>query len=430
MTIHSPKVGLFLLKIYAVRLLYNTVIQLLLVGFRMLRNTSPRFKLLWEGHQGRQKKWDVIPIQTTDCTLWFHTASLGEFEQCRPLIECCRAERPDVKILLTFFSPSGFEIQKNYPHADGIIYLPFDTLKNVNCFLRRFQPNVAVFVKYEFWPNYLHALYQRKIPIFSISSRFHKNQIFFKPFGKWMLNHLKYVSYFFVQDEESKLLLEKQGIKYVAISGDTRMDRVLEIFEQCQPIPEVTAFMGEKKGVVIGSSWEEDHEILFPKLIEHTNIKIIIAPHEVHDKAIASLLKHISVPVARWSTFDLDRDCNKQVLVVDTIGLLSRLYQYALWSYVGGAMRPRGLHNILEPAVFGIPVVVGPNISKFSEALDLAQLGGVFSVASKVHFASVANQLNSDTIMREKAGKVNASYVIEKSGATERIFNAIITVIS
>ena len=409
------------------RILYRFLVRFLLLILQVARFFSKRIDQLLKGHKNEQQKLEALPISKNDVTLWFHTASLGEFEQCRPLIERTKEAHPNAKILISFFSPSGYEIQKHYPLADGVCYLPFDSPKKVAFFLDRFQPKLAVFVKYEFWPNYLYALNQRKIPTFSISSRFQKEQLFFKPYGKWMLKQLGYITHFFVQDQSSKELLEAYHFKNVTLSGDTRMDRVLEIQKNCVPIPEIEVFLDGKPCVVIGSSWEADHAIIFPSLLQQESLKIIIAPHLVDSKAIDALIHHIDVPYARWSHLNPKKDKDKKVLIVDTIGILSQLYQYAQWSYVGGGMVKKGLHNILEPAVFGIPVVVGNQTSKFTEAEDLIKLGGVIRIDGTTSFKKAAKLLNGDQVECHKAGEINRTYIIEKSGATKTIFNGILS---
>ena len=409
------------------RFLYTFFIYKILLILQFARFFSNPIDQLLKGHRKEREKLYQLPIAKSDFTFWFHTASLGEFEQCRPLIEQSKRAYPKVKILLTFFSPSGYEVQKNYALADGVCYLPFDTPRNVAFFLNRFQPKIAVFVKYEFWPNYLYKLNQRKIPVFSVSSRFHKNQLFFKYYGKWMFKQLSYISHFFVQDNNSKNLLESHGFKNVTYSGDTRMDRVLEIQKNCSPIPEIETFLDGKPCVVIGSSWEADHALLFPSLLEQSDLKIIIAPHLVDTRAIDALIKHINIPFARWSKWNPTQEKDKKLLIVDTIGILSKLYQYADWSYVGGGMTKKGLHNILEPAAFEIPVIIGKYSSKFAEAQDLIALGGVFRVDNSNALMECVELMNSNEEKRDQVGKINKTYILDKSGATKQIFDGIFT---
>ncbi len=411
------------------RFLYRFFVSLLLSSLKIARLFSKRVDQLLNGHQNEKIKLEALPLSKDDFTLWFHTASLGEFEQCRPLIEQCKRAIPKAKILLSFFSPSGYEIQKNYPLADGVCYLPFDTPKKVAFFLDRFQPQLAVLVKYEFWPNYLFELHQRKIPVFSVSSRFQKNQIFFKSYGQWMLKQLDYITHFFVQDLASKQLLEAHNFSNVTLSGDTRMDRVLEIKKNCIAIPEIESFLEGKPCVVIGSSWEADHALLFPILFEQKDLKIIVAPHLVDEKSIAALISHLKTPYARWTSWDPLKDYKKQVLIIDTIGLLSQLYQYAQWSYVGGGMQRKGLHNILEAAVFEHPVVVGKHTAAFTEAEDLIALGGVFRVEDSSTFEQVVKILNNQPLKLQEGGAINKKYIQEKSGATKQILDGILTTI-
>ena len=367
--------------------------------------------------------------------IWFHAASLGEFEQGRPLIEQIRRDHPDYKILLTFFSPSGYEVRKNYQGADIICYLPIDTVGNARKFLRTIRPVMAFFIKYEFWYNYLHILKHRNVPVYSVSSIFRPDQIFFKFYGRHYAGVLKCFTRLFVQNAISKELLAKIGITDVDIVGDTRFDRVLQIKAASKQLPIVDTFcQGTSQGndkplvFVAGSSWPPDEDIFIPYFNVHRNWKLIIAPHviaEEHLKQIMSMLdgrKVIRYTQAALATEEELREA--EVLIIDCFGLLSSVYHYGTVAYVGGGFGV-GIHNVLEAAVWNMPVLFGPNNEHFREAQELKTAGGGIEISNKQDFMSAISQLESDTAYLKQCGKEAGNYVMSRSGATQVVLKAV-----
>ena len=357
--------------------------------------------------------------------VWFHVASLGEFEQARPLILKYKQAFPQHKILLTFFSPSGYEIQKKFNKVDCICYLPLDTIKNVNRFLDLCNPNLAIFVKYEFWLNYFYGLSKRKIPVYSVSSIFRPNQLFFRSYGKAYRNILYGVEHFFVQNDESKKLLNSIGIDRVSISGDTRMDRVHDLTQNHEELEIIEKFLKQQECFVAGSTWPEDYELMDHFLNRPSSLKIIIAPHDVSKKSIENLEKRIALPYSKWSNFDEESDADKKVLILDTIGQLAKINRHSNFAYVGGGMRKGGLHNTLEPAAYGIPVIIGKYFSKFQEAVILEKKGGISSVQSPSEFEKITNALMTDKKLGEQMGNINREYVLLGRGASQQIIETI-----
>ena len=355
--------------------------------------------------------------------IWFHAASLGEFEQGRPMIETIRKRFPDYKILLTFFSPSGYEVRKNYAGADVICYLPFDTLYKVRKFLNLANPHIAVFIKYEFWLNYLTELKKRGIRTFLISAVFRPNQLFFRWYGRWYLNALRCYERLFVQDEASKKLLARYGITNVEVSGDTRFDRVLEIQQDARLLPGIEAFAdGDRPILVVGSSWPEDEGIIIPYFNSHPEMKLIIAPHEIHREHLLYIQSLLSRPSVRLSESNEDTMRTCDCLIIDSFGLLSSIYRYGKIAYIGGGFG-KGIHNTLEAAVYNIPVVFGPRFQKFKEANGLIACGGGFSVDSDKAFTDCMNEFVSTPDLREKAGAAAGNFVRSNAGATEYILS-------
>ena len=328
--------------------------------------------------------------------IWFHAASLGEFEQGRPMMEIIRIRYPEYKILLTFFSPSGYEVRKNYDGVDVICYLPFDTLFKVRKFLNLANPHMAVFIKYEFWLNYLTELKKRGIKTYLISAVFRPDQVFFKWYGRWYRKALECYERLFVQDEASKKLLADFGIMNVEISGDTRFDRVLEIQQNARLLPEVEMFVkGDNLILIAGSSWPEDEKIIIPYFNSHPEIKLIIAPHEIHREHLLYIQSLLHRPSIRLSEVDEDSLQTHDCLIIDSFGLLSSIYRYGDVAYIGGGFG-RGIHNTLEAAVYGIPVVFGPKYQKFKEAANLIACGGGITVDSETTFTECMNTFISD----------------------------------
>ncbi|NDV54407.1 3-deoxy-D-manno-octulosonic acid transferase [Parabacteroides sp. 52] len=357
--------------------------------------------------------------------IWFHASSLGEFEQGRPMIEKIKADYPEYKILLTFFSPSGYEVRKNYAGADIICYLPFDTPYKVKKFLNLANPVMAIFIKYEFWANYLGELKKRGIPVYIVSAIFRREQLFFKWYGKSYRRILHCFDRLFVQDNSSKELLEQYGINQVTVTGDTRFDRVWDVYKQRREIPEIESFRTNTKGeklpvLIAGSSWPQDEELFITYFNERKDLKLIIAPHEIHREHlmhIESLLKRPSVRLSEM----LEKDsAHNDCIIVDSFGLLSSIYRYGDIAYIGGGFGA-GIHNTLEAAVYGIPVLFGPTYHKFKEAKDLIAVGGGFSVASQEELDEKMNNFLSYQDLLQTAGKAAGDFVENNIGATEKI---------
>ena len=358
--------------------------------------------------------------------VWFHAASLGEFEQGRPLIERFRREHPEYKILLTFFSPSGYEVRKNYEGADVICYLPFDTPGNVMSFFRLVRPEMAFFIKYEFWWNFLRACKHYNIPVYSISSIFRANKVFFKWYGKGYSAVLRLVDHFFVQDEESARLLSTLHITdNVTIVGDTRFDRVLDIQAKSRELPLVETFGKEAKSIfVAGSSWPQDEELIIPYFNNHPQMKLILAPHvidEAHLKHIESKLKR---PFVRYTEANEDTVAQADCLIINCFGLLSSIYRYGNLAYVGGGFGA-GIHNVPEAAVYGIPVLFGPNNKGFREAQDLLRMGGCFEITGQPLFNALVDKLTGNPRLCAKKGALCRDYIKSNAGATETIFSTL-----
>lgn len=363
----------------------------------------------------------IIP---TDKTIWIHTASLGEFEQGLPIIEELKSQYTHHKIIVSFFSPSGYEVKKKSTVADCIVYLPLDTKTNVTQFLDLVHPHLAIFVKYEFWPNYLNELKKRNITTLLVSGIFREDQIFFKPHGFWMRKSLHTFQHFFVQNEKSNLLLNSINLVNVTIAGDTRFDRVSEILERDNSLGFISEFKQDNITVVYGSSWEDDEAIYVDFLNNSTGIKHIIAPHNIKAIKIEKLKNDIQKSVVLYSEMTGKKLADYDVFIIDSIGLLTKIYSYADIAFVGGAFNT-GLHNVLEPAVFGIPVVIGPKYEKFQEAIDLVNCKGVVSVASKNEYESVLQKLITDTRYRKETGNINTKFIKQKAGATKAIIEYI-----
>jgi 3-deoxy-D-manno-octulosonic-acid transferase len=406
-------------------------------GIAIYSHFNEKVKKMWIGERAA---FGVLQKQVEPNAkyVWFHAASLGEFEQGRPLIEKIKKEYPNYKILLTFFSPSGYEVRKNYEQADIVTYLPIDTVANAQRFLRIVRPVMAFFIKYEFWYNYLHILRHRNIPVYSVSSIFRPNQIFFRPYGRQYAAVLKCFSHFFVQNDLSKSLLAKIGINNVTVVGDTRFDRVLQIKDNSKKLPLVDKFISNQdvklaNGVtnslhrvfVAGSSWLPDEEILIKYFNEHNDWKLIIAPHiiaDTHLRQILQLLKGKKVVLYTEATETNVADAD--VLVINCFGLLSSIYHYGDVAYVGGGFGA-GIHNVLEAAVWGIPVVFGPNNKRFAEAQGLLASGGGFEIDNYEKFALIMDRFCSDKVFLQNSGNAAGSFVKQLSGATNKVFSDI-----
>lgn len=356
--------------------------------------------------------------------IWFHAASLGEFEQGRPLIEKIRERHPQYGILLTFFSPSGYEVRKNYRGADVVCYLPFDKPRNVKKFLDIVKPCMAFFIKYEFWKNYLDELHKRRIPTYSVSSIFRRGQIFFKWYGGTYRNVLKDFDYLFVQNEKSKRYLAKIGIENVAVVGDTRFDRVLQIRNDAKNLPLVELFKNEQITFVAGSSWGPDEDLFIEYFNHHPEVKLIIAPHVIDEGHLVEIIDKLKRPYVRYTRADENNVKNADCLIVDCFGLLSSIYRYGEIAYIGGGFGV-GIHNTLEAAVYGIPVIFGPKYQKFQEAIQLIDAKGGFSINNYDELKELLDKMLTDRNFLDEAGKNAGEYVYSNSGATDKILEKI-----
>ena len=403
--------------------IYNISINIIILVLQPFRIFSKKLNIFFRDRSSSLKLIEK-KIQPNDKTIWFHVASLGEFEQIKPIIKELKKENNKLRILISFFSPSGFKASLNYSLAEKV-YLPLDTKRNAKKFINKINPNVAVFVKNDIWTNYLIELKKSEIPIYSISSKFHKSQFYFKIYGKWFLNKLKQIDYFFVQDNNSKELLNLNNIDNVSITGDTRIDRVKEIAREDKKFDSIEKFINNDLCFIAGSSWEADNVIFLNSILKKSNLKTIIAPHNIVESEIKTLEKKTQSLSVRYSRIDQDLNNNKKILIIDSVGSLKHLYKFSNIAYIGGAMGNSGLHNILEAAVFGIPIVIGKNYKGFSEAEDLVKLGGVKSINSEIEFKDIFNNLTSNKTVREKMGKINKDYIYSNSGGSKKIIKAL-----
>lgn len=400
-------------------LLYNIGIHAYSLAIRLAAPFNEKAALLSKGRKEVKNK--IKDFQRgKERLVWFHAASLGEFEQGRPVMEQLRQMEPDTKILLTFFSPSGYEIRKNYTGADYILYLPADTQGNAVRFIEQFRPDAAVFIKYEFWYNYLHELHKRHIPTYLISAIFRPEQPFFKGWGALHRKMLGFFECLYVQDEQSVNLLETIGIKNSRLTGDTRFDRVKQIADAAKDIEKVRLFCNGHPVVVCGSTWPPDEDILMDYINQYSgNFKWILAPHEIGEGHIKSILEKCHKKVVRYTQAEGDLS-GYDVLIVDCIGLLSAVYRYGNIAYIGGGFGV-GIHNTLEAAVYGIPVIFGPKYRKFNEAVSLISEGGGFSIQSGAELTELLNSLIHSPAIAETAGRKALEYVTSQLGATEII---------
>ncbi|MHB1147588.1 MAG: 3-deoxy-D-manno-octulosonic acid transferase [Lutibacter sp.] len=413
--------------------LYNLLI--LVAGFvlKIAALFNKKIKLFIDGRKQTFFKLQQS-ISETDEVIWMHCASLGEFEQGRPIIENLKLKFPNRKVVLTFFSPSGYEVRKNYENADVVCYLPLDSAKNAKRFLDIVHPQLAIFVKYEFWPNLLKELKIRNIETLLISGIFRENQPFFKGYGAWMRKSLTSFSHFFVQDENSKQLLHSINFNNVTVSGDTRFDRVFEITLQNNKLPFIEEFIDDKYTVVAGSTWKEDETMLVDYINNKAseNEKFIIAPHNINSKDIIDLKNSISKKVVLFSEKPSDAAqgsenlTDYQVFIIDTVGILAKIYSYASIAYVGGGFTKTGVHNVLEPATFGVPILIGPNYHKFNEAIDLVKNKACFVVANSKELSLHLESFFQSNELRLKTGEIAKKQVADKTGATTKILNYII----
>ncbi len=409
------------------KVLYNFLVYIASLLLPIIALFNNKIRLFFTG---RKEVFSKITFLKNKKTVWFHAASLGEFEQARPIVEQIKKDHPEFKILVTFFSPSGYEIRKHYKLADVVCYLPLDSKPNAKKFIEIVNPAMAIFIKYEFWPNFLNELKRKEIPTILVSGILREKQLFFKSYGDFMRKSLEAFSHFFVQDKKSKNLLNFISFKNVTIAGDTRFDRVLKILEQDNSLDFVNRFKNNAYTIVAGSTWKEDEELLVNYINNQSseNEKFIIAPHNIKPDTILELQKSLNKKTIKYSDVISSVDkkpknlADFQVFIIDTIGILTKIYAAADVAYVGGGLKT-GLHNILEPATFGIPVVIGNKYDKFKEALDLVDLKGCISINNQEDFLNTFTKLKSDENFRKTTGEINRRYIQNNLGATELIMN-------
>lgn len=402
--------------------LYQIGIQLASFLLPVTGLFSAKMKLFVEG---RKNVFSILEekINKDDQWIWMHVASLGEYEQGLPVMEQLKQIHPEYKIVLTFFSPSGFEIRKNNKIADITLYLPLDTRKNVKRFLNLVNPVIVFFIKYEFWPNYLNELGKRKIPTYLVSGIFRPAQLFFKSYGGFYRQALKAFSRFFVQNDDSLRLLQSIGFTNVTVNGDTRFDRVAQIVDRVQPLDFIAKFREGIFTIVIGSSWPEDEEVYLPLVNEISGIKWIIAPHNIKTGEVTALRNKINRKTVLFSNRENEDVVEADVFIIDTIGILTSIYAYADIAYVGGGFKT-GLHNILEPATFGIPVIIGPKYAKFQEAKDLVKLGSCLVVNNTQEFSQILLKLK-DNSFRKELGSINKAFILQNKNATQVVMESV-----
>ena len=403
--------------------LYNASLYFYLFTLRIAALFNTKARLWIKGRQEQQKAYSLAHFKNTNI-IWLHCASLGEFEQGRPLLEKIKIKYPGYKILLTFFSPSGYESKKKYPGADYVLYLPLETIVNVKKFIAWANPKIVFFVKYEFWFNYLNELKKNNIPTYLISGIFRQTHYFFKPYGFWFRKQLNCFTHFYLQDSASAKLLLAIGHKNVTISGDTRFDRVTDITKNTAAIEVVKQFTNGKKIIIAGSTWREDEQIISTYDFKKAGFKLIIAPHEIGENQLKYIgNKFASYACIRYSEANEQNIKDVDVLIIDNIGMLSVIYQYGTIAYIGGGFG-KGIHNILEAATFGLPVIFGSNYQNFIEAKELIQLGGAFSVNNQIQFQETIKLLNDQNKLA-MAGHIAKKYVSDKTGATDIILSSI-----
>jgi 3-deoxy-D-manno-octulosonic-acid transferase len=401
-------------------LIYNIFISIYGIGVFVFSLFNQKAKKLRIGQAGALSLLKRT-IDPNARYIWFHAASLGEFEQGRPVMEQLKNDNPETKILLTFFSPSGYEIRKNFAGADVISYLPLDTKASAQKFVKLLNPSKAIFIKYEFWPNYILELQKANVPVYSISAIFRPSQVFFNWYGGWYRNLLKSFAHIFVQDKNSLKLLVDNGFTNVSVAGDTRFDRVADLAQQAKTISLIESFVqNSNKVIVAGSTWPKDEELLVRYLKLHPDMKLILVPHEIHQAHILGISKLLDGKFVRYTDLNEQNAMTTNCIVVDTIGLLSSIYRYANVAYIGGGFGV-GIHNTLEAAVWNVPVVFGPNYQKFLEARELIAIGGAFSIQLYELLEAQFDALLKDN----KAGKIAGEYVKNNTGATDLIIKEI-----
>lgn len=403
--------------------MYELVINIYALGVSIASLFNDKVRRM---RKGEAESFNVLrgKVEQGARYIWFHASSLGEFEQGRPIMERIKSEHPEYKILLTFFSPSGYEVRKNYEGADVICYLPLDTYLNARRFLDLIHPEMAFFIKYEFWWNYLHILKRRNVPVYSVSSIFRPGQIFFRRYGRGYAGVLKCFTGFFVQNDKSRSLLAGLGIDNVNITGDTRFDRVLSIKQQAKMLPLVKAFKQDCKVFVAGSSWPPDEDIFIKYFNEHKEWKLIIAPHVIGEDHLKQILSKLKLKTIRYTEATEETARDAECLIIDCFGLLSSIYGYGETAYVGGGFGV-GIHNVLEAAVWNVPVLFGPNNERFQEAQDLLASGGGRQIDSEAAFNAIMDAYLADDSLRKADGEKAGGYVTSRAGATDKILNAV-----
>lgn len=410
--------------------LYNLAIALMFIGMVIAAPFNRKARKLLQGHRRLLQRLRDMLNNNEAPILWFHAASTGEFEQGRPVMEEIRRLYPQYKILLTFFSPSGYEAKKKYAGADYIFYMPFDMSWNVRRFYDIVKPRAVFFIKYEFWYNFIQQAHQANIPIYCFSAIFRPNQVFFRWYGRWYRSLLFKFSYIFVQNKQSEVLLNQIGIHQVEVSGDTRFDRVAQIATTSKHLPAIDAFASGSRVIIAGSTWPPDEALLVKyyneKLVTNFSVKYIIVPHEVDDeKHLNELVAAFKGSAIRYSQISNgDSLSSFRILIVDVMGILSSVYRYGYLAYIGGGFG-KGIHNILEAATYGIPVVFGPRFQKFQEAVDLTSRKGAFSVKDYKHFAQTMDMLLNNDNVYQQACQVCKNYVQENLGSTQKILQKV-----
>ncbi|WP_233901137.1 3-deoxy-D-manno-octulosonic acid transferase [Tenacibaculum piscium] len=409
--------------------LYNLLLFVASLLLPIVALFNKKIKLFVDGRKQTFSKLENI--QQSDKIIWFHAASLGEFEQGRPIVEALKEDYKNHKIVVTFFSPSGYEIRKNYNLADVVCYLPLDTKANARKFIAQIHPEIAIFIKYEFWPNLLSEVKKQQINTILISGIFREKQVFFKRYGSFMRDKLTAFHHFYLQNETSKKLLSSIGFENTTIAGDTRFDRVSDILQQDNSLDFISEFKNNSYTLVAGSTWKDDEKLLVNYINNQASSdeKFIIAPHNINQNQIKELQKSIYKKTVLYSEKDHKKHignlAENQVFIIDTIGLLTKIYAYADVAYVGGGLAT-GLHNILEPATFGVPIIFGGNkYKKFQEATDLLQLGGVKTVVNQQEFTNIVSTLKNNADLRTTFANINQQYILEHTGATKKILDYI-----
>ena len=404
--------------------IYHILLNIVWFGLHVVALFNAKIKLFV---RGRKQTFSILEDKLTsaDKTIWMHVASLGEFEQGLPILERLRAQYPNHKLVLSFFSPSGYEVKKNTTAADVVVYLPMDSLSNAKRFLKLVHPELAIFVKYEVWPNYLHQLKKSNTPTILISAIFSKRQIYFKPYGGFMRKSLQKFDTYFVQDDDSKKLLDSIGITKVQVGGDTRLDRVSEILERNNRLDFMDRFKNNQLCLVSGSTWPEDESILIDYINRtEERLKFVIAPHQIKPAHVAKITAVLQKPSICYSALGDQNLKEIDVMIIDTIGLLTKIYSYANIAYVGGGFAT-GLHNTMEPAVFGVPIIIGPQFEGFKEAEDLVREGGIVPVSSKDSFSNLMNDFLTHPTTLQNKGKINSDYINSNKGASDLIMKYI-----